>query len=238
MAGGDLAGGETLRAATGSFICFEDEAGVTGRPPRGRRGITPRVKVSGRSRGRLSVAGLLCFRPGLPARPCYRLRRHTGRKGERRSLGETDHIRLLDGAHHLLKAPLIVVWDRLSTHISKTMKALVGERDRLTAVLLPGYAPDLNPAEGLWVHVKRSLADLAARTLSELEILLRRRLKALQYRHSLLDGFLAGTGLALDRPDRPSYAEVGKRWHRAGRIDRTTPSSPCRFALLSNGYGE
>jgi hypothetical protein len=49
--------------------------------------------VSGRSRGRLSVAGLLCFRPGLPARPCYRLRRHTGRKGERRSLGETDDIR-------------------------------------------------------------------------------------------------------------------------------------------------
>jgi len=75
---------------------------VTGRPPKGRtwgrRGITPRVEVPGRSRGRLSVAGLLCFRPGLPARLCYRLRRHTGRKGERRSLGETDCIRLLDGA--------------------------------------------------------------------------------------------------------------------------------------------
>ncbi|MER6503145.1 hypothetical protein ABT218_28230 [Streptomyces sp. NPDC001455] len=96
---------------------------MTGRPPKGRtwgrRGITPRVKVSGRSRGRLSVAGLLCFRPGLPARLCYRLRRHTGRKGERRSLGEADYIRLLDGAHQLLKAPLIVVWDRLNTHISK-----------------------------------------------------------------------------------------------------------------------
>ncbi|MFE7331902.1 hypothetical protein ACFU8W_44890 [Streptomyces sp. NPDC057565] len=75
---------------------------MTGRPPKGRtwgrRGITPRVKVS-------------------------------GRKGERRSLGEADCIRLLDGAHQLLKAPLIVVWDRLSTHTSKTMKALVAERD-------------------------------------------------------------------------------------------------------------
>jgi putative transposase len=207
MAGGDLAGGKTLRAATGAFICFEDEAGVTGRPPKGRtwgrRGITPRVKVSGRSRGRLSVAGLLCFRPGLPARLCYRLRRHTGRKGERRSLGETDYIRLLDGAHQLLKAPLIVVWDRLSTHISKTMKALIAERDWLTVVLLPGYAPDLNPVEGLWAHIKRSLANLAVRTLSELETLLRRRLKALQYRHAILGGFLTGTGLALDRPDGP-----------------------------------
>ncbi|MFG3134583.1 transposase, partial [Streptomyces tendae] len=180
MAGGDLAGGKTLRAATGAFICFEDEAGVTGRPPKGRtwgrRGITPRVKVPGRSRGRLSVAGLLCYRPALPARLCYRLRRHTGRKGERRSLGESDYIHLLDGAHHLLKAPLIVVWDRLNTHISKTMKALVAGRDWLTVVLLPGYAPELNPVEGLWAHIKRSLANLAARTLNELETLLRRRL--------------------------------------------------------------
>jgi hypothetical protein len=39
--------------------------------------------------------------------------------------------------------------------------------------------------------------------VSELETLLRKRLKALQYRHGILGGFLAGTGLALDRPDRP-----------------------------------
>lgn len=96
-----------------------------------------------------------------------------------------------------------MVWDRLSTHISKTMKALVAERDWLTVVLLPGYAPDRNPVEGLWAHIKRSLANLAARTLSELKTLLRRRLKVLQYRHSILGGFLAGTGLALDRPDGP-----------------------------------
>ncbi|MBW8706995.1 hypothetical protein MBT84_45935 [Streptomyces sp. MBT84] len=205
MSGGDLAGGKTFRAATGAFICFEDEAGVTGRPPKGRtwgrRGITPTVRVPGRSRGRLSVAGLLCFKPGLPARLCYRLRRHTGRKDERRSLGESDYIHLLDGAHHLLKAPLIVVWDRLNTHISKAMQILVAEREWLTVVLLPGYAPALNPVEGMWAHIKRSLANLAARPLSNLETLLRRRLKALQYRRAILDGFLAGTGLTLDRPD-------------------------------------
>ncbi|MEV6750753.1 transposase [Streptomyces sp. NPDC051080] len=91
----------------------------------------------------------------------------------------------MDGAHQLLKAPLTVVWDRLNTHISKTMKALVAERDWLTAVPLPGYAPDLNPVEGLWAHIKRSLANLAARTLNELVTLLRRRLRALQYRHGI-----------------------------------------------------
>ncbi|GAP47419.1 IS630 family IS885-like transposase [Streptomyces azureus] len=48
-----------------------------------------------------------------------------------------------------------------------------------------------------------NLANLAACTLSELETLLRRRLKALQYRRSILGGFLAGTDLTLDRPDAP-----------------------------------
>jgi hypothetical protein len=61
MAGGDLTGGKTSRAATGAFICFEDEAGVTGRPPKGRtwgrRGITPTAKVAG-------PAGAACRRPG------------------------------------------------------------------------------------------------------------------------------------------------------------------------------
>ncbi|WUJ79305.1 transposase [Streptomyces sp. NBC_00377] len=82
----------------------------------------------------------------------------------------------------------------------KTLVAMAG-RDWLTVVLLPGYVPELNPVEGLWAHIKRSPANLAARALSELETRLRRRLKALQYRHSNLGGFLAGTGLTLDRPN-------------------------------------
>ncbi|MFF1917392.1 transposase [Streptomyces sp. NPDC058239] len=65
-----------------------------------------------------------------------------------------------------------------------------------------------NCSRGLWAHIKRSLASLAARALSELETVLRRRLKALQYRHTILGGFLAGTGLALDRPNCPRYAQV------------------------------
>lgn len=80
------------------------------------------------------------------------------------------------------------------------MKALVAEREWLTVVLLPGYAPELNPVEGLWAHIKRSVANLAARTLTELETLLRRRLKALQYRHSVLGGFLTQTARTLGRP--------------------------------------
>jgi len=84
------------------------------------------------------------------------------------------------------------------------------------------------PGGGLWAHIKRSLANLAARTLSELETLLRRRLKALQYRHSILGGFLAGTGLALDRPDQATcrgrtttpWTGPARSWSLSGRRRR------------------
>jgi transposase len=64
-------------------------------------------------------------------------------------------------------------------------------------------SPDLNPVEGVWAHVKHSLANLAVLALDRLEALLRNRLKRLQYRPDTLDGFIAGTGLALDDPASP-----------------------------------
>ena len=89
MAGGDLGEGTRLAAATRAWICFEDEAGQSLRPPKARtwarRGHTPVVKVSGKGSGRVSVAGLVCLRPGARGHLFYRVRVHRGRKGERRS---------------------------------------------------------------------------------------------------------------------------------------------------------
>ncbi|MFD7163665.1 transposase [Streptomyces violascens] len=207
MDGGDLGGGKSARAACGGYLCFEDEAGFTRRPPRGRtwgrRGITPVVTVSGRRSGRLSVAGLVAMRPGPRTRLCHRLISHPAGKGKRRSMRERDFIALIDGAHQLVKAPIVLVWDRLNTHVSRTMRKLTDEREWLTVFLLPAYSPQLNPVEWVWAHVKRSLANLAVMALDRLEALVRNRLKRLQYRPEVLDGFLAGTGLALDIPTSP-----------------------------------
>ncbi len=97
----------------------------------------------------------------------------------------------------------MLVWDRLNTHVSRVMRELIAERAWLTVFLLPAYSPDLNPVEGVWAHVKRSLANLAVMDLDQLEVLVRTRLKRLQYRSGTLDGFIAGTGLALDDPKSP-----------------------------------
>ena len=152
MAGGDLGEGARLAATTGAWICFEDEAGQNLRPPKARtwapRGRTPVVRVSGKGSGRVSVAGLVCLRPGARARLFYRTRVHRGRKGERRSMSEADYAGLITAAHQELKAPVILVWDRLNTHVSAVMRTFIGAHPGwLTEVRLPAYAPELNAAE-------------------------------------------------------------------------------------------
>jgi transposase len=63
---------------------------------------------------------------------------------------------------------------------------------------LPAYAPDLNPAEGIWSLLKRSMANFAAADLEGLVRIVKRKLKKIQYRPHLIDGCLAGTGLTLE----------------------------------------
>ncbi|SHN34577.1 transposase, partial [Streptomyces yunnanensis] len=70
----------------------------------------------------------------------------------------------------------------------------------LTVFRLPPYTPDLNPAEGVWAHLKKSLANLATCTTHQLASKARTRLKKIQYRADLLDGFIAETGLNLTPP--------------------------------------
>jgi putative transposase len=75
------------------------------------------------------------------------------------------------------------------------MRELIKARQWLTVFRFPAYAPDLNPAEGVWGHLKNSLGNLAPCTIDELAGLARTRLKSMQYQPSLLDGFIAETGL-------------------------------------------
>ena len=77
------------------------------------------------------------------------------------------------------------------------MTELIAARDWLTVCQLPPYAPELNPVEAVWSHLKRSLANLARHNIVQLTALVKTRLKKMQYRAGLLDGFLAKTGLDL-----------------------------------------
>ena len=156
-------------------------------------------RVSGKGSGRVSVAGLACLKPGARGHLFYRVRIHHGRKGERRSMSEADYADLITAAHQQLQAPLILIWDRLNTHVSAVMRAFISSHPSwLTEVRLPAYAPELNPAEGAWAAMKNGLGNLAAADVDQLAASMKNRLKRIQYQPALIEAFLAQTGLTLD----------------------------------------
>jgi hypothetical protein len=56
------------------------------------------------------------------------------------------------------------------------------------------------PTEPVWANLKRSLANLTKQGIDQLVVLVRTRLKPMQYRPGLIEGFLAKTGLDFTLP--------------------------------------
>jgi len=136
----------------GAFICFEDEAGQGLRPPKGRtwapRGARPVVKVRGAGGGRVSIAGVACYRPGDRPHLFYRLRVHRRRKGEPKGFTWADYRDLVITAHHHLAAPVVWVWDNLNVHQAPELADFAGRnKEWLRIYRLPAYTPDMNPVE-------------------------------------------------------------------------------------------
>jgi putative transposase len=148
----------------------------------------------------VSLAGLVATKPGQRPRLIYRTRVYRGRKGEPKGFAEADYAALLDAAHQQLGGPIVLVWDGINTHTSAVMKRLVAARPWLHVYQLPAYAPELNAVEGVWSHLKKSLVNLAKRSVDELLGLIKTRLKRIQYRPGLVAGFLARTRLDLHPP--------------------------------------
>ena len=90
----------------GAFICFEDEAGQGLRPPKGRtwapRGARPIVRVRGAGGGRVSIAGVACYRPGDRPHLYYQLRIYRRRKGEAKGFTWQDYRDLIIATHRQL----------------------------------------------------------------------------------------------------------------------------------------
>jgi transposase len=97
---------------------------------------------------------------------------------------------------YLAGAKAILIWDRLQAHRSKVVRSFLSEHG-VEVVLLPGYAPQLNPTEWLWANLKGSeLANFCAEDIADAEDEARRGVRRIRRRLSLLEGFLAGAGLS------------------------------------------
>jgi hypothetical protein len=90
------------------------------------------VKVTGGASRRVSLAALICVRPGQRPRLIYRVHTRRRRTDPRKGFTETEYARLLDAAHQQLGGPIVVVWDNLNAHVSVAMNELVAARGWLT----------------------------------------------------------------------------------------------------------
>ncbi len=147
----------------------------------------------------MNIAAVTCFRPGDRPHLFYKLHVCRRRKGERKAFAWTDYRDLIIAAHRELAAPVAWAWDSRSIHLAPELAGFARENeDWLRVFQLPSYAPELNPAGGVWSLLKRAVANFAAAGLNGLVRIVKRKLKKIQYRPHLIDGCLAGTGLAIE----------------------------------------
>jgi transposase len=76
---------------------------------------------------------------------------------------------LIDLHDHFGAEKITLIWDGLSSHKSRRMKAWIAtQRSWLVVERLPGYAHDLSPIEMVWGNVKAvELANLCPDTIDE-----------------------------------------------------------------------
>lgn len=95
---------------------------------------------------------------------------------------------------HLLRkitGKLLIVWDGSPIHRGKAVKEFLasGAARRLQLERLPGYAPELNPDEGIWKHLKYvQLKNVCCQSLSELKSELRKAKERLRHKREVILG--------------------------------------------------
>lgn len=148
-------------AREGRVIVFIDESGLSQRPARKRtwapEGETPVLEFNFNWK-KLSAIG------GVTFTSVY-FELHEG------SIKSAEAIAFLKHLRQRIRKPLTVVWDGLRAHWSKEVRGFVdGLEGAIVLEQLPAYAPELNPVEYLWGHLKQhELPNLCPKDLAELD---------------------------------------------------------------------
>jgi transposase len=100
---------------------------------------------------------------------------------------------------HFRGEQVILLWDGLPSHRSAQMQQFLAEqRHWLEVRRLPGYAPELNPVEGLWCNLKgRELANRCDTMVRTLAFVARLGVDRVRSTRELPFSFLRHAGLEL-----------------------------------------
>jgi transposase len=102
---------------------------------------------------------------------------------------------------HLLRqisGHLIVLLDNGKTHRNDSIEELLSHTSRLHLEPFPPYAPELNPDEGVWNHLKKTLANGRPDTQNELMDVLSDEIRRMAASQTILRG-------CIKQSDLPSF---------------------------------
>jgi transposase len=107
-------------------------------------------------------------------------------------------VAFLQALNTQIRRKLLIIWDGLGVHKSRRVRDyLESLGGRIQIEFLPAYAPELNPTEYIWGHLKQhEIANLCARNLAELSPIARNRLRSMQRRPQLIRAFWKQAELA------------------------------------------
>lgn len=176
----------------GAEIFFLDEVGVRSDQALGKtwglRGKTPEVPTSGQRQQVNAISA-------VSVRGAFWFEVYTAR------LNAALFVELLKHFMRYRRTPVFLVLDRLPAHIARLVAAYVQSLEgRLELHFLPGYAPELNPDEFVWNHLKRQgVAKTPLRRGESLKARVIADLRAIGQRRSLLRSFFHAPSVAYTR---------------------------------------
>lgn len=153
-------------------------------------GQTPILKQHGQRRDKVSLIAALCLSPVR-----RRLSLHF-RTYPKQHVNNERTVEFLRPLLRQLRGPVIVVWDRGNMHQGDPIRELLRRFPRLELRCLPPYAPELNPVEQLWNHLKyHRFVNHAPRDVLTLNNHVQRHLRRICKNPIQLQKFLAAADL-------------------------------------------
>lgn len=114
-----------------------------------------------------------------------------------RALTSADSVTFLRHLVRHVSSKVLVVWDGSPIHKGEVRTSLTnGGASYVHLEQLPPYAPDLNPDEGVWQHLKHGeLRNVCCSDLSHLRSALRYAIVRLQRKPHVIQACFPGAGL-------------------------------------------
>jgi putative transposase len=191
-----LAADQKKAAQRQAWLVFIDETGIFLNPVVRRtwapQGQTPLLRTRTRHHRHLSGIGAISISPRRRRLGWY-LNFYADS-----SIRQEQVIVFLRQLLRHLRGHIFVIWDRLNAHRGKQVRKFLGQHSRLHVEFLPPYAPELNPNEYAWNHLKgHSLGNYCPSDVHELHRTVDNTVRTLKTRQALFQGFVQATRLPL-----------------------------------------